>query len=544
MKKWGPLVILGAAQFLMVLDQAVMNVSISQLVADFDTSVTVIQAVITLYSLVMAMFMVTGGKIGDMIGRRRAFTIGLVIYGCGSAMTAVAPTVAVLALGWSVLEGIGAALVLPALAALVAGNYEGRARASAYAVIGGVAGAGIAVGPILGGWATTELSWRYVFIGEVVVVVGILAGMKLLTDAPGPERKPHLDYVGAVLSAAGLGLMVFGVLQASSWGWLRPKNSPVEPLGFALTPFVVAAGAVVLWLFVRWQHHRVKQGQDPLVHLELFRVVPLRSGLQTLLSQNLILMAVFFTIPLYLQMVLGFDALDTGIKMLPVSIAMFLASVAGSRLALRLPTRLIVRIGLLVILAAIILLLWTIQPNLRGLGFATAMALLGVGMGLIASQLGNVVQSSVDASGRSEAGGLQYTAQQLGSAIGVALIGAIVLQRPDGHLRGEDRQRPPHLRGGVHRGGHRGRQRRQLRPERHGRAGRDRRGDPARRGDRPGRQLLRCPAGRAEDGPARQRGHRPGRPLVHDRPPVPEARRRGGAGHRHARRIRLIPGGH
>ena len=168
MKKWGPLAILAAAQFLMVLDQAVMNVSISQLVDDLDTSVTAIQIVITLYSLVMAMFMITGGKIGDLVGRRRAFIIGLIIYGFGSALTAVAPSVQVLALGWSVLEGLGAALVLPALAALIAGNYVDRDRSVAYAVIGGVAGAGIAVGPILGGWATTELSWRVVFVGEVV----------------------------------------------------------------------------------------------------------------------------------------------------------------------------------------------------------------------------------------------------------------------------------------------------------------------------------------------------------------------------------------
>ncbi len=427
MKKWGPLVILAAAQFVMVLDQAVMNVSISQLVVDFNTTVTTIQAVITLYSLMMAMLMLTGGKIGDIIGRRRAFAIGLVIYGCGSALTAASQTVPQLALGWSILEGIGAALVLPALAALIAGNYEGRDRAAAYAVIGGVAGAGIAVGPILGGWATTELSWRVVFLGEVLLVLLILAGLRMLTDAPGPERKPRLDYLGAVLSASGLGLIVYAMLQASIWGWIQPKDSPVEPFGFALTPFVIAAGGMVLWLFVRWQRRREARGTDPLVHIGLFRITPLRAGLQAMLSQNLILMGVFFTIPLYLQLVLGFDALDTGIKMLPVSVAMFLASVAGSRLALKFSTRSIVRSGLSVILVAALLLLWTIQPSLRGAGFALAMALLGLGMGLIASQVGNVVQSSVDASGRSEAGGLQYTSQQLGSAIGVALIGAIVL---------------------------------------------------------------------------------------------------------------------
>ena len=186
MKRWWPLVALASAQFVMVLDQSVMNVSISTLVDDFDTTVTTIQAVITLYCLTMAMFMLTGGKIGDIIGRRRAFVIGLVIYGCGSALTAVAPTVQVLALGWSILEGIGAALVMPALVALIAGNYEGKERNTAYAVIGGVAGAGIAIGPILGGWATTELSWRIVFVGEVVLVIGILAMTRLIGDALRP----------------------------------------------------------------------------------------------------------------------------------------------------------------------------------------------------------------------------------------------------------------------------------------------------------------------------------------------------------------------
>ncbi len=427
MKKWGPLVILAAAQFVMVLDQAVMNVSISQLVADFDTTVTAIQGVITLYSLVMAMLMVTGGKIGDLIGRRKAFIVGLMIYSVGSALTAASQSVAMLAFGWSILEGIGAALVLPALAALIAGNYEGKDRVVAYSVIGGVAGAGIAIGPILGGWVTTELTWRLVFVGEVVIVIAILLGVRMLSDAVRPGRAPHLDVVGAVLSAVSLGLIVLGVLQASSWGWIAPKNSPVEPFGFSLTPFVVGAGAIGLWLFVRWQHRRVDHDEDPLVHLELFRITPLRSGLQTFLAQNLILMGVFFTIPLYLQLVLGYDALETGIKMLPVSVTMFLASVAGARLAAKFPTRSIIRAGLAVVVVGVFGLLATIDPELNGTAFAIAMGLLGVGMGLMASQLGNVVQSSVDASGRGEAGGLQYTAQQLGSSLGVAFIGAIVL---------------------------------------------------------------------------------------------------------------------
>ena len=425
---WLPLVALAIAQFVMVLDQSAMNVSISALVADFDTTVTTIQAVITLYCLVMAMFMLTGGKIGDILGRKRTFVIGLVIYACGSAVTAIAPTVAVLTLGWSVLEGLGAALVLPAMVALIAGNFEGPSRKVAYAVIGGVAGAGIAVGPILGGWATTEYSWRLIFAGEVLLVALILVMTPKVADAATTGPAPRLDYLGAGLSAAGLGLVVLGVLQSSAWGWIRPKeDSPVTPFGFSLTVFVIGAGAALLWAFTAWQHRRENGGRDPLVHLSLLEVPPLRSGLAGLFSQNLILMGVFFTIPLYLQLVIGLDALETGLKMLPVSIAMFLASAAGSRLSGRFPIRLIVRVGLATTMVATVMLLATIDPELNESSFGWAMAVLGVGMGLIASQLGNVVQSSVDASGRGEAGGLQFTGQQLGSSLGVALLGAIVL---------------------------------------------------------------------------------------------------------------------
>ena len=441
-RRWA-LVSLATAQFVMVLDQSVMNVSISQLVADFDTTVTVIQAVITLYCLIMAMFMLTGGKIGDIIGRRRAFVIGLVIYACGSALTAVAPTVAVLALGWSVLEGLGAALVLPAMAALIAGNFEGSARKAAYAVIGGVAGAGIAVGPIVGGWATTELSWRVVFAGEVVLVAFILLTTRFIADAPRSGAKPRLDGVGTVLSAGGLGIVVLGVLQSSTWGWVKPKDSPVELFGMSATLFVIAFGGVLLWSFVRWEQHREATGKDPLVHLGLTKIPPLRAGLYGLFSQNLILMGVFFVIPLYLQLVLGLDALETGIKMLPVSITMFISSALGSRLSKRFPIRTIVRAGLWVAFVAALVLVATIDPQLKEGGFAISMGLLGVGMGLMASQLGNVVQSSVDASGRGEAGGLQYTGQQLGSALGVALIGAIVLAGLTGsfisHIQNDDR---------------------------------------------------------------------------------------------------------
>ncbi|MFL5817707.1 MAG: MFS transporter [Conexibacter sp.] len=422
------LIVLAASQFLMVLDAAVMNVSISQLVADFDTTVTTIQGVITLYALVMAALFMTGGKLGDILGRRRAFVIGHVIYGVGSLLTALAWSVASLTLGWSIIEGIGAAIVLPALAALVAGNFDGKERAAAYGVLGGVSGAAIAVGPILGGWLTTELTWRLVFAGEVVIATAIvLATPRLVRDAPREGPAPRLDWVGSILSALGLGLLVFGVLNASRWGWIAPRNSPIEPFGFSIAPFVVAAGGVLLVAFRSWERREEEHGRSPLMHFALLARPVLRSGLAMFLGQNLVLMGIFFAVPLYLQVVQGYDALQTGVRMLPTSVSLLVMAVVGARLATRFSPRAIVRVGFVFLLAAVGFLLGTIEPEIDTADFNVAMAVLGVGMGLVVSQLGNVVQSAVQESDRSEAGGLQYTAQQLGSSLGTALIGAIVI---------------------------------------------------------------------------------------------------------------------
>ena len=389
---------------------------------------TTIQAVITLYCLVMAMLILTGAKIGDIIGRRRAFVIGLIIYACGSALTAASQTVAVLALGWSVLEGIGAALVFPALAALIAGNFEGTRRKAAYAVIGGVAGAGIAVGPIVGGWATTELTWRVVFVGEVFIAAFILFMTRKV--ARRPRSHSHAEARRRRLGALGHRVWDCSCSACSNRApgdgsnpRTRPSRSSVSRSPSTSSP----PGAWCSGAFVRWQGHREATKRDPLIHLSLARIPPVRSGVIGLFSQNLILMGTFFVVPLYLQLVLGLDALETGIKMLPISITMLVTAGLGARLSNRFPVRTIVRTGLVVTIAGVLILLATIKPTLSDAGFAIGMGVLGIGMGLMISQLGNVIQSSVEESGRSEAGGLQFTGQQLGSALGVAFIGAIVL---------------------------------------------------------------------------------------------------------------------
>ena len=428
-----PLLILSAAQFVMVLDSSVMNVSISQIVADLNTTIQGVQSAITLYTLVMAAFMLVGAKLGDIYGRDRIFAIGLAVYGLGSLTTALSPNLTVLLIGWSGIEGIGAVMVIPAIAALIAANYEGKQRAFAYGIVGGVSGAAIAAGPLIGGWVTTEFSWRYVFAGEVVIVIGILLLRRRMKPAPLAERRPHLDYVGAALSAIGLGLSVLAILQSSTWGWLKPKQPPtiagheLTPFGLAPTLFVVLAGVCVIGLFAMWEERRNKRGKDALLDRTLTKIVPLRAGLLTLSMQQLILMGTFFILPVYLQVVLGLDAFETGKRLFPMSLSILVAALAGPRLAARWAPRPVVQVGLAAMVVGALVMMGTLDVELNGAGFTLSLVLFGIGAGLLFSQLGNVIMSSAPTEKTNEAGGLQGTAQNLGASLGTALIGAILL---------------------------------------------------------------------------------------------------------------------
>jgi MFS family permease len=434
MRNRATILILGTAQFIMVLDTTVMNVSISEVVSDLDTTVPAVQLAITAYALVMAAFMLTGAKLGDMFGRRRIFSIGLGIYGAGSLITALSPTVGVLLFGWSFTEGIGACLVIPAIAALTAANYTGRERSLAFGLLGGIAGAGVAAGPLIGGFVTSALTWRVVFAGETVVVAAVLLfGVRRIKDSPSVSREA-LDRIGVALSALGLGLIVFGILKSSQWGLITPTAPPtingteITPFGLSVVPFIVAAGIVVLLGFRRWEQRQARIGRQPLLRPGMLASnSQLRGGLAMFVSSYLIMAGSFFILPLYLQLVLGKDALDTGIAILPISIAMILAAVAGGRLADRIAPRRIVRVGLAILFVGLVGLFSSISPQLTSPVFSVSLAFFGAGIGFVVSQLGNVVMSSVDESRSSEAGGLQGSAQSLGSSLGTALIGAILL---------------------------------------------------------------------------------------------------------------------
>jgi MFS family permease len=428
-----PIAIFASAQFVMVLDSSVMNVSISQIVADLDTTIQGVQLAITAYTLVMAALMLAGAKLGDILGRDRTFAIGLAVYGLGSLTTALSPSLGILLVGWSLVEGLGAALVMPAIVSLVAGTYSGKQRALAFGIVGGVAGAAIAAGPLIGGWVTTEFSWRYVFAGETVIVAVILLLRRRLKRFPPAEHRPRLDLVGVGLSAVGLGLAVFGILKSSQWGLIEPRGAltiggtEITPFGFSVVPFLILAGLGLLGLFSIWEERRERLGRDVLLDRSLLRIPPLRAGLTTLMMQQLLLLGTFFVLPVYLQVVLGLDAFETGKRLFPMSVTMFAAALLGPRLAAGFAPKRVAQAGLLALALASVFLLGTIDVELNEAGFAIALAVFGIGAGLLLSQLGNVIMSSVAPEQTNEAGGLQGTAQNLGASLGTALIGSILI---------------------------------------------------------------------------------------------------------------------
>ncbi len=214
---------LASGQFVMALDTTVMNTAIATVADDVDSTVTGIQTAITLYALVMASLMITGGKLGAILGRKRAFSIGCVIYACGSLTTSLAPNLTVLMIGWSFLEGLGAVLIMPAIVGLVASNFGRSERPRAYGLVAAAAAMAAALGPVIGGAFTTYASWRWVFAGEVVIILGILVLARRMNDTPA-EEGVRLDLGGTVLSALGLGLIVLGILQVGHVG-LRPAQA-------------------------------------------------------------------------------------------------------------------------------------------------------------------------------------------------------------------------------------------------------------------------------------------------------------------------------
>ena len=420
------LLTLASGQFLMALDSSVMNVSIATVAEDLDTTVTGMQTAITLYTLVMASLMITGGKVGQIIGRKRAFAIGCVIYGAGSLTTSLAPNLVVLLIGWSLLEGIGASLIMPAIVALVASNFGRSERPRAYGIVAAFGAVAVAVGPLIGGFMTTYASWRWVFAGEVIVVAAILLFARRMADVP-PEPDVHMDLVGTALSASGLGLVVYGVLKAGSWGLFQPKPGAPSWAGLSPVLWLILAGGLVVLGFLRWEGRRLDRGEGALLDPAMLQNRLLRGGLTSFFFQYLLMAGVFFTVPLFLSVALGLSAIDTGLRILPLSVALLLTAVGIPKLFPDVSPRRVVRLGFLLLFLGLVALMAALEIGVGPEVVTWPMLVVGLGIGALASQLGSVTVSSVPDEQSADVGGLQNTVTFLGSSIGTALAGAVLV---------------------------------------------------------------------------------------------------------------------
>jgi predicted MFS family arabinose efflux permease len=349
-----------------------------------------------------------------------------VIYGAGSFTTSVSQNLPTLLFGWSFLEGVGATLILPAIVALVAGNFPPEGRPAAYGLVAAAGAIAVAVGPLIGGFCTTYFSWRWVFAGEVVVVFVILLFTRRIADAPA-EKRPQLDIVGAVLSAAGLASIVYGVLRSSEWGWIQPKPDGPSWAGVSPTVWLILIGLFLLWVFFRWQARRESVGKEPLVRPALLQNKQLSGGLVMFFFQFLVQAGLFFVVPLFLSVCLGLSALETGVKLMPLSLTLLLAAVGIPKLFPNVSPRLVVRAGLLCLLAGTVVLLAGLTPDAGAEIVLVPMLLIGLGIGALASQLGAVTVSAVPDDQSPEVGGVQNTATNLGASMGTALAGSVLI---------------------------------------------------------------------------------------------------------------------
>ncbi len=420
------LITLAAAQFVMILDSSVMNVSIATVAKDVHTTVVGIQTAITLYTLVMASLMITGGKMGAILGRKRAFTIGCVIYACGSMTTALSPNLAVLMFGWSFLEGVGAALVMPAIVALVASNFGRTDRPRAYGLVAVGGAIAVAVGPLIGGLFTTYWSWRYVFVGEVLVIGVVLLLNRRTADTP-KEEGARLDLVGTALSALGLGLVVYGILRSGTWGFVTPKPDAPSWVGLSPVVWLILGGGAVLYGFLIWEKHRRDTGQAALLDPAILRIPLLRSGVVAFFFQYLLQAGLFFAVPLFLSIALGLSAIDTGLRILPLSLTLVIAAIGIPRVFPRASPRRVSQMGFVVLFVAIVVFVAALDAGAGPEIVTWPMLLAGLGIGMLSSQLGAVTVSSVPDEESGEVGGLQNTASNLGISIGTALAGAVLI---------------------------------------------------------------------------------------------------------------------
>jgi EmrB/QacA subfamily drug resistance transporter len=404
--------LLAMAMFVLVVDTSLMNVSISAVVRDLGTTVSGVQSAIALEALVSAAFILIGGKVGDLIGRKRAYVLGLLGYAIGALAMSLAQSLTAVIIFWALLGGIGASLLLPAMQSLIHGNFDGAARTQVYALVGAAAAIAAAVGPLLGGFITTYLSWRVGFVLEVVIIVVVLSGIKLVLDVPytGPRT---IDLVGALLSVLGMGGLVLGILVWQEGG---------ESVAALLATGVIAMGGLVYWLM-----RRKHAGKPTLLDPDLFISKLFRFGISQQMLQQIALGGIMIALPIYLQMVLEYNAMQAGLSLAPLSLSMFaLALLAGKKAGKRRPAA-IIRLGFVLLTAGVAVLIPIVPRAEFGWALILPLLIAGSGLGLLVSQLNNYTLAPISEERVSEAAGVNSAAGSFGLSFGLAFAGAIML---------------------------------------------------------------------------------------------------------------------
>ena len=427
-----PAVVAGTALFLGVLDSTMMNVAVPAIVSDLNTTVSAMHGAIAVYSMVMAALIVPGGALRSVVDTRRLLVIALGIYSVGTLVAGASPNMVTLFVGWSLIEGAAAALLLPLTYSIIVENYTGSARTKAFGAIGGVTAVGTAIGPMVGGVLTTFASWRWGMFGELLLVLVVLSLTRYL-DASPSTRRLSTDVGGVILSILGVVVMIGGTLLAGRYGWVRPlrpfvlAGTTIQPLGVSPAIWLVAIGVVILAAFVQWEGRRARIGRSLLVPPSVLRNRTFAAGIATFAAESLFLSGFMFTVPVYLQSALGYSAFETGLALLPFSLATLLVATVSTGWRAYVAPKRLVQAGLVLMAIGLLLLVARTDLSLTLAGLVVPMLVVGVGLGLFTGQLVDLTMSAVPATESSVASGVINSLSQLGYAFGTAVTGSFLL---------------------------------------------------------------------------------------------------------------------
>lgn len=425
-KQWGALLTIGFGTSMIIMDATIVNVALPVVIDDLSLSATEAQWMNAVYSLVFAALLITVGRLGDVFGRRRLFLIGMIIFMASSVFAGLAVNGPML-IGARLLQGIGAAMVSPSTLSSLNAIFKGKARTIAFAVYGSAIGGMAAIGPLLGGWLATDVSWRWAFWLNIpvglLVVVGIITALPETKD---PNADKKLDPAGILLSSIGMGAIVFSLIEARSYGWVHQDDGSLSPI-----PFVLGAGLIAITWFVILENSKRRAGKPILADLSLFKIPTFSAGAVAVMIVALGEFGLLFVLPLLLQGALGYTALGTGWIIVALAAGTFLSSGLLPMISKKVRQRTIVQIGLFLEAASVGGLAWAMSLSIAGSTIAVILFVYGFGVGFATSQLTSLLLSDVPASESGQASGLQSTIRQLGSSVGVALLGGMMINRLD-----------------------------------------------------------------------------------------------------------------